>query len=132
MKFLSAIYDAMSRDWDECFEPDPVSKRDKWLLDRDNGNVLAVAMRDLSEGCGGDIAKCKGNDPLHNFDLDDGTPTPTVNHDHGDYNQMLLAIPSQVPDRIDNKEEEEEDRQEIDCKRTKEKVARDLLPCPST
>jgi hypothetical protein len=48
MKFLSAIYDAMSRDCDECFEPDPVSKRDKWLLDRDNGNVLAVAMRALS------------------------------------------------------------------------------------
>jgi hypothetical protein len=81
MKFLSAIYDAMSRDCDECFEPDPVSKRDKWLLDRDNGNVLAVAMRALSEGCGVDIAKCEGNDPLHDFDLDDGTPTLTVNHD---------------------------------------------------
>jgi hypothetical protein len=42
---------------------------------------------------------------------------------------MSLAIPSQVPDRIDNKEEEE-DRREIDCKRTKEKVAWDLLPSP--
>ena len=82
MKFLSAIYEAMSRDCDECFEPDPVSKRDKWLLDRDNGNVLAVAMRALFEGCGTDITKCKGNDPLHDFDLDDGTPTPTVNHDY--------------------------------------------------
>ena len=118
------------RDCDECFEPNPVSKRDKWLLDRDNGNVLAVAMRALSEGCGADIAKCEGNDPLHDFDLDDGTPTPTANHDYGDYNQMLLTIPSQVPDRIDNKEEEEEDRREIDCKRTKAKVAWDLLPSP--
>jgi hypothetical protein len=86
MNFLSAIYDAMSRDWDECFEPDPVSKRDKWLLDRDNGNVLAVAMRALSEGCGADIAKCEGNDPLHDFNLDDGTPTPTANHVYCDYN----------------------------------------------
>jgi len=64
MKFLSAIYDAMSRDCDECFEPDPVSKRYKWLLDRDNGNVLAVAMRAFSEGCGADIVKCEGNNPL--------------------------------------------------------------------
>ena len=99
MKFLSAIYDAMSRDCDECFEPDPVSKRDKWLLDRDNGNVLAVAMRALSEGCGADIAKCEGNDPLLDCDLDGGTPTPTANHDYSDYNQMSLAmIPSQVPE----------------------------------
>jgi hypothetical protein len=30
---------------------------------------------------------------------------------------------------LDNKEEEE-DRREIDCKRTKEKVAWDLLPSP--
>ena len=82
MKFLSAIYDAMSRDCDECFEPDPVSKRDKWLLDRDNGNVLAVAMRALSKGCGADISKCDGNDLLHDFDLDDGMPTPTANHDY--------------------------------------------------
>ena len=87
------------RDCDECFEPDPVSKRDKWLLDRDNGNVLAVAMRALSEGCGADIAKCEGNDPLLDFDLDGGTPTPTANHDYSDYNQMSLAmIPSQVPE----------------------------------
>ena len=77
MKFLSAIYDAMSRDCNECFKPDPVSKRDKWL---------AVAMRALSEGCGADIAKCEENDPLHDFDLDDGTPTPTANHDYGDCN----------------------------------------------
>ena len=120
------MYTGIARDTGEH----PVSKRDKWLLDRDNGNVLAVAMRALSEGCGADIAKCEGNDPLLDFDLDDGTPTPTANHDYSDYNQMSLAmIPSQVPDRMDNKEEEE-DRREIDCKRTIERVAWDLLPSP--
>ena len=41
MKFLSTIYDAMSRDCDEGVEPDPVSERDKWLLDLDTGNVLS-------------------------------------------------------------------------------------------
>jgi hypothetical protein len=68
----------------------------KWI----NGCSTATM---ATEGCGADIAKCEGNDPLHDFDLDDGTPTPTANHDYDDYNQMSLAIPSQVPDRIDNK-----------------------------
>ena len=52
----------------------------------DNGNVLAVAIKALSEGYGADMAKCEGSDPLHDFILTDGTPTPTANHGYGDYN----------------------------------------------